>query len=527
MPDEVTLRSTPFDLDPRNSPGASQALTCLITGGGDTRLRLDQITKRNSYGSPPWPRPQELSFSSSTASTISERAYAAAKAAYLDFEGRLNSGGVVRVFEHHVEQIRQNIKSLFELDLDTGVVLSPSGTDSTLHALFLSRCVLKGPLISIIAAADETGRGVSLAAAGRHFDVITSGGRRVVKGEPIVGLATEVESVTIAARDRVGNARPIAEVDEDVRRRVAEAIHSGLKVILHVMDHSKTGLRHPSDDCIRAILADHQASVQIVVDACQARLSRTRCMVILTGSKFFSGPAFSGVLLVPAQASISTTRLSDSATRGLADYSSQYDWPMKWTPIRSSLDSWLNMGQLLRWIAAIEEIRAYYAVPKLFRKLALQEFASATRRIVNQHSSLQLLSVTSAQNEQLEDYNEFSAQTIFPFLVKCGNRVLSIDECRTLYRELNEDVSEFFQPPSNFQSELAAKLCHIGQPIAIADGSGDVVGALRLSADARLVSHCWFGKGNSLATNELQKVFGQVGTILNKLTLLVEHLDRM
>src|SRR5512140_3009025 len=48
--------------------------------------------------------------------------------------------------------------------------------------------------------------------------------------------------------------------------------------------------------------------VQVVVDACQMRLGRPRlrkyldrgCMVIVTGSKFFTGPPFSVALLVPA-----------------------------------------------------------------------------------------------------------------------------------------------------------------------------------------------------------------------------------
>ena len=48
--------------------------------------------------------------------------------------------------------------------------------------------------------------------------------------------------------------------------------------------------------------------VQVVVDACQMRLGRPRLkkyldrgyLVIVTGSKFFTGPAFSGALLVPA-----------------------------------------------------------------------------------------------------------------------------------------------------------------------------------------------------------------------------------
>jgi selenocysteine lyase/cysteine desulfurase len=38
------------------------------------------------------------------------------------------------VFEELVEKVRQDIKALLELDAAAEVVLSPSGTDSELHA---------------------------------------------------------------------------------------------------------------------------------------------------------------------------------------------------------------------------------------------------------------------------------------------------------------------------------------------------------------------------------------------------------
>src|SRR6185437_6556014 len=47
----------------------------LLTCGGDPRLMLDPISRLNDYGCGPSPLPHILSFSSSTASTISERAY--------------------------------------------------------------------------------------------------------------------------------------------------------------------------------------------------------------------------------------------------------------------------------------------------------------------------------------------------------------------------------------------------------------------------------------------------------------------
>src|SRR5580692_12956654 len=55
-----------------------QRLALLIASGGDGRIWLDPTTRRNRYGAPAAPAPDELWFSSSTASAISPRGWAAA-----------------------------------------------------------------------------------------------------------------------------------------------------------------------------------------------------------------------------------------------------------------------------------------------------------------------------------------------------------------------------------------------------------------------------------------------------------------
>src|SRR5580704_4587936 len=53
-------------------------LRLLIASGGDDRLWLDPVTRRNRYGVPAAPAPDELWFSSSTASAVSPRGWTAA-----------------------------------------------------------------------------------------------------------------------------------------------------------------------------------------------------------------------------------------------------------------------------------------------------------------------------------------------------------------------------------------------------------------------------------------------------------------
>ena len=56
--------------------GRDALLNCLISGG-DEGLECEPATGLNMYGHGPSPRPQDLAFGSSTASTISAPAFAA------------------------------------------------------------------------------------------------------------------------------------------------------------------------------------------------------------------------------------------------------------------------------------------------------------------------------------------------------------------------------------------------------------------------------------------------------------------
>ena len=71
---------------------------------------------------------------------------------------------------------------------------------------------------------------------------------------------------------------------------------------------SKTGLLAPSLEAAAELRQRHRGRLDVLVDACQMRLSPERIraclaagwMVLVTGSKFFGGPPFAGALLVPA-----------------------------------------------------------------------------------------------------------------------------------------------------------------------------------------------------------------------------------
>ncbi len=504
----------------------------LLASGGDTRLYLDPVTRLNGYGCRPFPRREAFTFASSTATSISERAYAVCAAARQSLLRDATAIGLDRALDARVEGMRGELKELLDLG-DTGceIVFSPSGTDSQLHALFLARSVLGTPMVSVIAAAEETGSGAAFATHGYHFNAATSCGSAVIKGEPIAGVADDVSVIEVKLRDDKGAMRPCEQSNGDILHTVGRTIAAGKRVLLFAMDSSKLGQRSPSLDCLRQIAQASGGDVQIVIDACQARVGRKRLrwyleqgfMVLLTGSKFFTGAPFCGALLVPAGLAVRCAAI-DAVPADLVSYTSRSDWPMAWRGIRAAVPERANLGQWLRWVSALEEMRDYFAVPASFREMALRQFAEVVPRLIESEGIFELVPCPRGPHDDIDE-EEMVAPTIFPFFVRYGARLMSQAEATVIYRALNDDVARVLPaalPP--MQRFLAMRRCHIGQPVDLPNGRGGRAGALRISAGARVVSETWV-RDIVQSRENLYGEFDQVRAILEKIRLLVRHFD--
>jgi hypothetical protein len=207
--------------------------------------------------------------------------------------------------------------------------------------------------------------------------------------------------------------------------------------------------------------------------------------------------------------------------RGLRDYSSRSDWPQKWHALRSQFPVRLNFGQWLRWEAALEEIRAYYQVPADFRLNALKIFGQGVRSMIVSSPSLRLLSLPAVGQENIADDEELSQQTIFPFVIKHNGRMLSLDDCKTLYRALARNASDAVLATERMcDAGIAAKRCLIGQPVAL----GRDKAVLRICAGARLVTETWSADEN-IAHANMQQELARVGAIVAKIAWLLTHMD--
>jgi hypothetical protein len=501
----------------------------LLASGGDARLKVDPITGLNDYGCRASPRPEAIAFASSTASTISDYAYAAAEAARAQLLMSRNGHELIENMGVQTEQQRIEFADLFGLrETGSEIIFAPSGTDAQVYALCVARTILRAPVLSVVVASDETGSGADHASEGKHFSAVTSCGVAVEKGAPIRGLEG-ASKVSIPLRSESGRPYSAAELDAEVFRTVRQSVESGKSVLLYVMDHSKLGSQCPSNSCVCEILGNWPDSVQVAVDACQFRVSGNRIraylddghIVIVTGSKFFGGPPFSGALLVPRAVSKRMAKL-DRVPDGLRDYSNAIDWPLSWKDVRAQLPDRANIGQFLRWAVSLAEMRNYFAVPTLVRRLALRQFASIVVGLIESCPNLKLLpSANSSGHDNSDD--EMAVQTIFPFLVYRDGAPMSLSETKIVYQALNRDLSKAFVESK--EKMLSRKLCHIGQPVGVRVEGGFLAGALRISCDARLISRSWFEGRERSCHQQLHSGCLQIETVLQKLNIIRMHFD--
>jgi hypothetical protein len=489
-----------------------------LIGGGDARLQLDRSTGRNAYGCLPVPCPDTLSFSSCTATSISPRGYEAAERARDAVMSSAIVHGLLCCFDARVEQMRDELKSVLGLRAPgTEVVFSASGTDAQLQVLSVTQALLGDDLTTVIAAADQTGSGTVHTARGHHFGDFSSNGIAVRRGMSIAG--TSVASIALRLRDDAGAMRSQSDNDALVLRAVEAATARGGKVMLQVMDGSKLGWRAPSDACVAQIAARWPGQVQVVVDACQMRLGRRRIadhldlghLVLITGSKFFAGPPFSGALLVPPTIARALDGIGRIAA-GLQDYATRSDWPTRWSVLRSQFAARPNFGQWLRWEAALEEIRSYYQVPDGFRRAAVRELGAGIARLIAASPSLRLQPLP----DQTDD-DELGLPTIFAFTVEQHGRVLTLAQCRALHAALaSDDPDEADSDAPQFAR------CLLGQPVGWGGAADDVIAALRICISARDITDNWSDNPATAAAN-LRRELDRVESVVAKIETLLRR----
>ncbi len=512
----------------------------LLTRDGDSRLRLDPESGLNRYGCSPRPRPQALTFASTTATSISDAAFAQAEALRRRLAAAATAGRLPGACAEVKAEIRVAIAAQTGAPPGTDIVLAPSGTDAELHALQIALAADRRPLTTIVIAPMETGSTVVPAASGRHHNGLTALGRTVAAGEPVdVDSAARVDLVALPLRDDRGGVLDPRQVDEAAVAQVEAAVAAGRRVLLHLLDTSKTGLVAPGVACVCQLARRFAGSLDVVVDAAQLRLERETVaayldhgfMVIVTGSKFFTGPPFAGALLIPP-AMAARASAGASLPAGYAAYTERSCWPESWRDFCHTLTDQYNMGLMMRWRAALWEMEAFHAVPAAEARHILSTFLDAIGETIANAPYLRALPTRPPDRRPLSSGQGWDGlTTIYTFaLIRPGTDTpVDFATTRRIYGWLNRDVAPFLPAEASDEEKWLARLsAHIGQPVLIAGSEADGVCGLRLAAGARLVS----GAPQAVAGGRAARAFldleiAEAKLILAKIAMLLDHLDHL
>lgn len=459
----------------------------LLVSGGDHRIALDPATGRNKYGCHPVTASNLISFGSSTSSGISPAALAVVDSLRERLAAGLAQQPAARLYRHEMERLRRELLALCGIEdgSGTGLVFSASGTDVHLLAARVAADGAAGRPLVILAGASESGSGVPAALAGRHFSSCSALGLATMPGESMGdACASDILDVPIRARD--GTPRDAALVDAEVESLVHRAMREGRQVLLVLMDVSKTGCIAPG---IASVLNLHRRfgpAVQVLVDACQFRLEpatiraylRNGFMVAVTGSKFLTGPSFSGALLLPP--ALGTRLRQKPLSPELRAYSACEEWPQDWA-CAQALESHANFGLLARWQAAIHELREFLALPAPQVEQFLRRFAIALQQRLRRDPFFAALPVPALDRGALGSPSHWDGvQTIHPFLL-CRPTPHGVG--MLLGRDETADIHRRLQTPAQGSREWAFQM---GQPVDCGHRSGVPVSALRLCMSARL-----------------------------------------
>ena len=315
---------------PRALPGAIDEF---LVSGGDGRLALSEACE-NAYGCTPFPRNGLIDFASSTASSISLQGYARAALAREELLTASLQVGPDLACEAAVDAARIELLIVFP-----GRQRRGSCVLRLRHRCAVADAVPGPAAQSRFACHRYCGRRPDRQRhrlycprppfqpdhLHRRHGRERPGGRGPGRDRRHRNHFPQRRSATFARLRKWTSA---------VRKAVEQALASHDHVLLQAMEASKFGWKAPGDALLEEIAGALAGRVQIVADACQLRTSRARLkellskdmLVLVTGSKFLAGPAFSGALLVPR--GLAARLAAARAPVGqLTGYATRFDWP--------------------------------------------------------------------------------------------------------------------------------------------------------------------------------------------------------
>ncbi|HWZ47266.1 MAG TPA: hypothetical protein VNX00_03500 [Herbaspirillum sp.] len=470
--------------------------SALLVQGGDHRIEIQPGSQINKYGCQPFPAADRIAFGSSTASQISPQAFDAANQlrdriavalnAANSASGSHSAKSAAAIYREELERLRTEFLHLsgFTEASSPDVIFAASGTDAHLLTAHLAATLAQQAQRSlrvIMVNPEESGSGVTAALNGRSLDSADAPGNEVVH---------------VSIRQPDGTPRTPEAIIADVDLLSGTALQSGLDVLLVLIDVSKTGCVAPDPQFARQLRQRWPQRLHVLVDACQFRMEAATLraylqqdfMVAMTGSKFIGGPSFSSALLIPQ--SIAASMRQAGIPAQLNGHCAQEEWPAGWRA-EEALTSCANIGLLLRWQAALYELKALQAVPGRRIRKFLQDFSTAVQQRLQSDPHFQALAQPALPERvaglmpEWDDVTSIHPFTLHRLLPKYA--VLSNAEVTDVYRRLQHT------------RHSDGYMYSVGQPVACGKHNGVDLAALRVCVSAGMIVQACSVEGDEVA----------------------------
>lgn len=337
-------------MDPQRSE-----LLRVLTSGGDERIRLLENGK-NKYSVNPVDFEHSIQRGSCTCNTLNPDSLKAV--------GCLLNETRQSEFTTLLEWVRDEMKSMISPDDENSfeLFLAPSGSDLNYYPLMFRALLEKRrPILNIATCPEELGTGSTFAAEGKYFFTQNQFGEVVDKGSKLPGIG-EIQMKYFPSRDDEGM---IFDHKSALVEHLGKRDKSTLTICNLVLG-SKSGIENNL-----SVIPRFQKNVMWVVDMCQMRAQKNtiqrlldlNAMIMITGSKFFQSPPFCGALLVPKYWVDKLSEVDDlSAAKSFTSIFSKNDFPPTLERLQSVFRHYENSGLLLRWGAALSEMKAITAI---------------------------------------------------------------------------------------------------------------------------------------------------------------------
>lgn len=457
-----------------------EGMADLLISGGDSRLDLNEEGV-NYIMTTPLPQPRLVVRSTSTGATISRENYASCKA----MAASIAAGE--RSFASHMAAVHDRLRELMDLCEGVSLVTVPSGSDCEFVPVLAAQ-LMQGPgrsIVNILTGAGEVGSSSALAAGGFVYKDGVPSGRGLRQGDAIEGFSP-VEVMEIGLRDSLTGRMYYREAlwKEPLLAKLRET--DGI-VIFHILESSKMGNVLDILEDVKALKREWGDRLLVAVDACQSRANRQRiqeyldaeCLVMITGSKFYEGPPFSGVTLIPQGISerlAATPR--DAIPTGLQDFITRFDVSGPMTSLSEAFGDWKNIGLLLRWNCALNNWGAFHRIPEERRNALIQDWVSGFFSLVEPYPDLILF-----EGGEIHSWTKGERNTIISLKIIGNRRLLPNDVLKDIHKAMARPIME---PPSGSLTDAQRKALErpflIGQPVHLGRFS-----VLRVACGAELV----------------------------------------